>query len=182
VSAASGDVPDLPGMVSLAAAGAAGCGVPYVKVGVLGPPGPAEARVLLGEVVRAVRDTAPSARVMATGYADARRIGAVLPADLPAVAAEAGADGCMLDTADKSSGTLLAVLPHAELKVFVADCRRHGLACALAGSLREGDVSSILALGPDIVGFRGAACRGDRVRGHVDTDAVRRLKRLIAQG
>lgn len=182
VSAAIGDVPNLPGMAALAAAGAAGCGVQYVKVGLLGPRGPAEALHLLGEVRRAVHDRAPSAQVMATGYADARRIGALLPADLPGVAAEAGADGCMLDTADKSGGTLLGILSSAELEAFVADCRRHGLVCALAGSLSEYDMPSLLALGPDIVGFRGAACGGDRVGGRVEEEAVRRLRGLIAQG
>lgn len=176
VSAAIGDFPNLPGMAALAAAGAAGCGVQYVKVGLLGPREPADALVLLREVCRAVRDRDPSARVMATGYADARRVGALLPADLPDAAARAGADGCMLDTADKAAGTLLDALPGDELEAFVAACRHHGLLCALAGSLRGDDVPRVLALGPDIVGFRGAACGGDRVDGRVDEGAVRHLR------
>jgi len=41
VSAALGDVPNLPGTVALAALGAASCGVQYVKVGLMGPRQPA---------------------------------------------------------------------------------------------------------------------------------------------
>ncbi len=181
VSAAIGDVPNLPGMAALAAAGAAACAVQYVKVGLLGPRDAHEARALLAAVCRAAREQAPGVRIMATAYADAGMIGSVLPLALPAAAAEAGADGCMLDTAEKRGSTLLSTLSGAELAEFVARCREAGLICALAGSLREEHVSRIRELAPDIVGFRGAVCRGDRVDGRVDRAAVARLKALIAR-
>jgi hypothetical protein len=180
VSAAIGDVPDLPGMAALAAAGAAGCAVQYVKVGLMGPPGADEARALLAAVCRAAREQDPTVRVMATGFADAVHIGAVLPQALPAAAAEAGVDGCMLDTADKRGTTLFSALSDAELEEFVARCREAGLVCALAGSLGEEHVPRLRRLAPDIVGFRGAVCGGDRV-GRVDREAVRRLKTLVAR-
>lgn len=180
VSAAIGDAPNLPGTIALAAAGAATCGVQYVKVGLLGPREPREALRLLTEVCRAAREQDPSVRIMATAYADAHRIGSLLPLDLPAVAAEAGADGCMLDTASKTGATLLSELGADELEDFVARCRDSGLVCALAGSLREQDVPRIHELGPDIIGFRTAACRGDRLTGRVDRDAVQSLKHRIA--
>ncbi len=133
VSAAIGDFPNLPGMAALAAAGAAGCGVQYVKVGLLGPRDHDEAFALLSAVCRAGRDQDPRVRIMATAYADARKTGSLPPLELPAVAAEAGADGCMIDTALKSGGTLLTELGAAELESFVARCREAGLLCALAG-------------------------------------------------
>ena len=104
MSVAIGDVPNLPGMAALAAAGAAGCGVQFVKVGLLGPRDHDEAFAVLAAVCRAARDEAPGVRVMATAYADARTTGSLPPAELPAVAAEAGADGCMIDTAAKGGG------------------------------------------------------------------------------
>lgn len=180
VSAAIGDAPNLPGMIALAAAGAASCGVQYVKVGLLGPREYRDALLLLTEVCRAVREQDPSVRIMATAYADARKIGSFPALDLPVVAAEAGADGCMLDTASKDGATLLSELSAAELETFVAGCRGLGLVCALAGSLREEDIPRIHGLGPDIIGVRTAACRGDRLNGRVDLDAVRSLKRRIA--
>jgi uncharacterized protein (UPF0264 family) len=180
VSAAIGDAPDLPGMLALAAAGAATCGVQYVKVGLLGPRESSDALLLLTEVCRAAREQDRSVRIMAAAYADARRIGSFPPLSLPAVALEAGADGCMLDTASKDGTTLLSELRTAELEAFVTECRNVGLLCALAGSLRAKDVQRIHELGPDIIGVRTAACRGDRLTGRVDEEAVRNLKHRIA--
>ena len=181
VSVAIGDFPNLPGMAALAAAGAAGCGVQYIKVGLLGPRDHDEAFALLSAVCRAGRDQDPAVRIMATAYADARKTGSLPPLELPAVAAEAGADGCMIDTAMKTGGTLLTELGAAELERFVALCREAGLLCALAGSLRISDVRRLRQLAPDIVGFRGAACGDGRRDGRVDRDAVLRLKDLVAQ-
>ena len=181
VSAAIGDVPNLPGTAALAAAGAAGCGVQYVKVGLLGPRDHDEAFALLSAVCRAGHDQDPRVRIMATAYADAGKTGSLPPLELPAVAAEAGADGCMIDTALKSAGTLLTELGAAELEGFVARCREAGLLCALAGSLRVADMERLRELAPDIVGFRGAACRDGRRDGSVDREAVLMLKELVAQ-
>lgn len=181
VSVAIGDFPNRPGMAGLAAAGAAGCGVQYVKVGLFGPRDQDEAFAVLAAVCRAARDEAPAVRVMAAAYADAHKIGSLPPAELPAVAAAAGADGCMIDTAGKGEGTLLTQMAPPELECFVASCRGAGLSCALAGSLTVGDVPRLRELGPDIVGFRGAACSGGRRDGRLVPDAVRRLKELVAQ-
>ena len=181
VSVAIGDVPNLPGMAALAAAGAAGCGVQFVKVGLLGPRDHVEAFAVLSAVCRAARDEAPDVRVIATAYADARATGSLPPGELPAVAAAAGADGCMIDTAGKGQVTLLGEMAAADLERFVTRCREAGLYCALAGSLRASDVPRLRELAPDIVGFRGAACRGGRRDGRLDGDAVLRLKELVAQ-
>jgi uncharacterized protein (UPF0264 family) len=51
----------------------------------------------------------------------------------------------------------------------------------LAGSLRVADMERLRDLAPDIVGFRGAACRDGRRDGSVDREAVQRLKDLVAQ-
>ncbi len=181
VSAAIGDFPALPGTAALAAAGAAACGVQYVKVGLLGPRDHDQAFALLSAVCRAVRDVSPGARVMATAYADAHATGSLPPLDLPAVAAEAAADGCMIDTAVKAGTTLFDELAPADLASFIEDCRDKGLLCALAGSLRAADIPRLRELRPDIVGFRGAACADGRRDGAVDHAAVRRLKDLLAQ-
>ena len=76
--------------------------------------------------------------------------------------AEAGFTGVMLDTADKRSGSLLRHLDMPALGAFVATARGHGLVTGLAGSLRLEDVATLVPLGPDFLGFRGALCRGGR--------------------
>lgn len=182
VSAAIGDVPNLPGMISLAALGAASCGVQYVKAGLFGVQYKNDAVYLLREVCRAVRSYNPGVRIIATAYADAHKFGALPPLDLPEVAIKAGVDGCLLDTAAKGEGTLLTNLSENQLEDFVSQCSRNKLLCALAGSLMPIDIDAILRINPDIVGVRTAACRGSRIKGAIDADKVRTLKRLIEAG
>ena len=181
VSAAIGDVPNLPGMAALAAAGAAGCGVQYLKVGLLGPRDHDEAFALLSAVCRAGRDADSAVRIMATAYADAHTTASLPVLELPAVAAEAGVDGCMIDTAAKAGGSLLTVLRTRGARGLRGALPRRRAALRpgrLAASLRH---PRLLELAPDIVGFRGAACSGGRRDGRLDRDAVLRLKDLVAQ-
>lgn len=180
VSATIGDVPNLPGTVSLAALGAAACGVQYVKVGLLGTRTTEDAVYLLKEVCRAVRGHDSSTLVIAAAYADARKVNALSPLALPAAAAEAGADGCLLDTAVKNDGTLLTNLTDTQLREFVAQCREAKLLCGLAGSLGAWDIPRVCKFGADLIGVRTAVCGADRIHGLVDSLKVRRLKELIA--
>ncbi len=182
VSAAIGDAPMLPGTMALAALGAATCGADYVKVGLYGPRDAVEAEGLLGAVCRAVAQHSPRTRVMAAGYADARDFGAVAPGDVPAVAARAGAHGCMLDTLAKDGRCLFDFLDTPSLAAFVGQCRDKGLTSALAGSLRLCHAPLLARLGPDIVGVRSAVCQGDRLGGLVSAPAVARLRAALAAG
>ena len=71
VSAAIGDLPNLPGTAALAALGAARSGAAYVKVGLWGTSATDEAVAVL----RAVRDAVDGgAAVIAAAYADAERV------------------------------------------------------------------------------------------------------------
>ncbi|MGD8466572.1 MAG: (5-formylfuran-3-yl)methyl phosphate synthase [Anaerolineae bacterium] len=182
VSAALGDVPNLPGTISLAALGAADCGVQYVKIGLMGPRRGTDALRLLKAVCRTVNEFAPQTLVIASAYADAHRVNAFPPRDLPAVAAEAGVHGCLLDTAIKSGDNLFAHLDDAQLAAFVDQCHQFDLISALAGSLIATDIPRVQAIGADIIGFRTAACRGDRVHGRIDAGRVHQLKQLLAAG
>src|SRR5437867_10870790 len=86
VSAALGDASGLPGTFTLAAAGAAACGVDYLKVGLRGFRGDGEAARFLAGIVEAVISVAPAARVVAVAYAEARSLGCLEPSLLPEVA------------------------------------------------------------------------------------------------
>ena len=180
VSATIGDVPNLPGTVSLAALGASNCGVQYIKVGLFGIQNPHDAVFLLQQVCRAAREHDPGIRIIAAGYADADKIKALPSLQLPAVAIDAGVDGCLLDTASKSDGTLLTKHADVQLHDFVSQCHKANLLCAFAGSLSLRDIPHICKFGADIIGVRTAACRGDRVNGRVDRQKVQQLKEEIA--
>lgn len=81
----------------------------------------------------------------------------------------------MLDTLDKSRGSLVARRPAAELDGFVATVHAHGRLAGLAGSLRVADLPALHASGCDFAGFRSAVCGGDR-RGALDASRVAALQ------
>ena len=172
VSAAIGDMPNLPGTAALAAAGAARSGATFVKVGLWGVSTEGEAVALL----RAVRDG------VAGAYADARRVphAPLAPELLPRVARAAGIGVCLLDTAIKDGRGLLDWLSPDALTALVDDAHAAGLEVALAGALRAEDLQVIRATGADIAGVRSAACGDGRRTGPLDAARVRALRAACA--
>jgi uncharacterized protein (UPF0264 family) len=175
VSAAIGDMPNLPGTAALAALGAASCGVDYVKVGLHALRSEGEATTLLREVQQAVKDF--STAVIAAGYADFQRAGALDPSCLPRVAASVGAKGCLLDTAIKDGRKLFDFLNPNALRLLIRQAHDAGLLFGLAGALGEKDLPVARDLGADLVGLRSAACRHNQRRGPLEAARVRRLLR-----
>lgn len=181
VSATLGDVPYKPGTVSLAALGALTSGADYIKVGLYGPKNYEEAVEVMINVTKAVKDVNPDAVVVASGYADAERVGAVSQWDIPKVARDSGADIAMLDTAVKDGKTLFDFMTPEDLEKFVKEANEYGLKTALAGSVKKEQLKTLNDLGCDIVGIRGAACTGgDRNKGTIHRDAVKSLKDYVA--
>lgn len=166
VSATLGDLPFKPGTAALAARGAATAGARYKKAGLYGVRSQAEAAEMMSAVVQAARDVDPRTLVVAAGYADFRRFGGLHFEDLIAAASQSGCDLVMVDTAIKDGKTLFDALSLAEITDFFAMARRAGLQVALAGSIQAKHLPVLQALGPDIVGIRGAVCdESDRTRG-----------------
>lgn len=89
-----------------------------------------------------------------------------------------GFAGLMVDTGDKSAGSLLRHADPRALRALISIARRRGCLSGLAGSLGRGDVSLLRELAPDFAGFRGALCDGDR-RGRLDADKVRALRMAL---
>jgi uncharacterized protein (UPF0264 family) len=176
VSAAIGDMPNLPGTAALAALGAARRGAALGKVGLYGSSTEADAVTLL----RAVRDAVahvPGAVAVAAAYADARRVAhaPLAPELLPRVARAAGVGICMLDTAVKDGRGLLDWQSPDALTALVTDAHAAGLQVALAGALRAEDLPIIRATGADIAGVRSAACTDGVRSASLDPDRVREL-------
>src|SRR5262245_57185083 len=94
VSAALGDGPFEAHALARAARALADSGAAYVKVGVRDTAASAALHTL-----RAVRaQLPPGVGLIAVGFADFARAGCPEPAELPALAAASGADGCLVDT------------------------------------------------------------------------------------
>ncbi len=121
--------------------------------------------------------------VVAALYAD---LFADLVGDFPAIAESAGIHGCLLDTykkdAKKDGKKLTDYVSIETLGAFAAACRKRGLLSALAGGLDEGDIEWLSALKPrvDVVGFRGAVCKGPRGGVGLDAGKLKSVKEKIA--
>lgn len=173
VSATVGDVPYKPGTVAQAALGAAVSGATYIKVGLYGCTTPDQAIEVMRGVVRAVKEYRPDAFVVASGYADAHRIGCVNPLALPDIAVRSGADAAMLDTAIKDGTRLFDHVPTEICAEFVRRSHEAELLAALAGSVRAADLAALTGIGTDIVGVRGAVCEGgDRNTGRITPELI----------
>lgn len=168
ISATVGDLPMEPRRVACAVRQMAGTGVDFVKVGI-------SARGDTPATVRALAElNTPGVNLIAVLFADEE----AMPVPIEVLAAS-GFRGCMLDTQDKTRGSLTTILPVHSLRRFVSTVHRHGLLCGLAGSLRPGDVPVLADLQPDYLGFRGALCRHGQRTEEMDSQRVRAVARLL---
>ena len=171
VSATIGDLPAEPDNVLTAVQQMQATGVDYVKIGFF-PGGD-----WLGTIEALQQTTAVSrepAQLIAVLFADQAPDWQVV-----IHLAQAGFAGVMLDTMDKTGGSLLEVLPMQSLQAFVQLSHKHSLLCGLAGSLRQADIQPLRALKPDYLGFRGALCDQQQRTGSLDADAVERIVALF---
>lgn len=177
ISATIGDFNYKPGTAALAAFGAAVAGADYIKVGLYDIQTQEQALELLTKITRAVKDYDSTKKIVASGYSDYKRINSISPLLLPAVAAEAGADVVMVDTAIKDGKSTFKFMDEKELKKFTDLAHKYGLENAIAGSLRFEDLPMLERIRPDIIGVRGMVCGGDR------STAIRRelVEKLAAE-
>lgn len=174
VSAALGDSTAPTGTLALAAYAAASLGAHFLKVGLL-TTNANDAFIILQAILHSMRLANPRCRLVAVGYGDGAALGALSWQLLPEIGQELQLWGCMIDTVQKDGRSLFDHCREQDLHRWLAECRHAGLQTALAGSLAAGDIPALCRLQPDIVGFRGAACRGDRRSGQVDETLVANL-------
>jgi uncharacterized protein (UPF0264 family) len=169
ISATVGDLEMQPELVFNAVQAMAVTGVDYVKIGIF-PNGDIFA------TLEKLKDlTAQGSALIAVLFADN-------PIDLNLVAAikAAGFTGVMLDTMQKKSGSLTQLLSMVDIKNFVSLAQQAQLLCGLAGSLRENDIQTLLPLGADYLGFRGALCQQHNRAGQLDFAAIQRIKQAMS--
>jgi uncharacterized protein (UPF0264 family) len=172
-SCAIGDLPNLPGTISLAATGAAGLSPDYIKLGLFGVSETQDARVIVETTVRAIKSVDDSIGVIACGYGDYRLTGSISPLELPRIAAAANADGVLIDTINKDGRSLFDFLSRDQLRSFITEARDNGIIGALAGSLQIKHAPDLRLCDPDVVGIRGAACiDNDRKEGTIDSRRI----------
>jgi len=174
VTAALGDAADEAAIESVARDFAA-AGAAFVKVGFAGIASAGRASSLVTAAARGARQGRARTGVVAVAYADADRVGGLPPPELAEVAAAAGIEGFLIDTADKDGPGLCSLVEPSMLAAWVAEAHAAGLVVALAGKLKANDLRFVRDIGADIAGVRGAACKGGR-RGQVTAGRVRLLR------
>lgn len=111
-------------------------------------------------------------------YAD--RALALSPAwqEIVALAGEVGSPYVLVDTFDKSAGTLFDHWTTATLREFAAELRAAGIGFVLAGSLRGDDIRRAREFEPNFVAVRGAACRSGRTS-DIDAAAIHQILDML---
>jgi (5-formylfuran-3-yl)methyl phosphate synthase len=150
----------------------------FLKVGFAGLDDDSKVRDTIGRLAQVAAELPSRPRVIAVAYADHRQAGSPEPFTVARLAAAAGADGILLDTWTKDGTDVFAWMPPSILKEWTAAGRPLGLGVAVAGSITQDTMATVLQVEPDIVGVRGAACDGGR-SGSVSVVRVRGLKALL---
>ncbi len=87
--------------------------------------------------------------------------------------------GIMLDTKEKQSKNLCSLLNKDELYEFINLAETNGLITGLAGSLTHENISELLELNSDYLGFRGALCLQSNRINEVNEKQVNRIRKAI---
>lgn len=115
---------------------------------------------------------------VAVVYADWQSAGAPSPDRILSAAIESSCSALLIDTFDKSRGSISMYFSFQELKHFLSAARFANLITVLAGSLTPALIRELLPLEPDFLAVRGAVCRGGRT-GTVEESLVADLVQML---
>jgi uncharacterized protein (UPF0264 family) len=144
----------------------------FVKVGMLGLDAADCARSVADGVARASRLPGEPGLVV-VAFADVQGVAGLSLTEIAELAIREGADGLLVDTARKASGSLFDYCATADLREIQANLPPE-FTFALAGSLKPGDIPAASETNADVMGVRGAACESGRAS-PVSSAAVARL-------
>jgi uncharacterized protein (UPF0264 family) len=111
-------------------------------------------------------------------YADFNKAGSPSPAEILSFAQLASCAWVLIDTFDKRTGSLLDYVDRPAIVDLLGAMRDRGLRTAVAGRLTAEIMASLPLELIDVVGVRGAACRGDRL-GAVCAERVAKLQAAL---
>jgi uncharacterized protein (UPF0264 family) len=152
----------------------------FAKLGFAGEASEAGVTSLIATALHAAAATPLRPIVVPVAYADYQRAGCPAPQVLLRAAMAAGARAFLIDTCIKDGKGLLDWITLTRLYTVSDDVRSAGLLFAVAGGLSLTALDRV-ARSADVVGVRGAACRGGR-EGSVDSALVRQLCERLRAG
>ncbi|WP_425614579.1 (5-formylfuran-3-yl)methyl phosphate synthase [Anatilimnocola sp. NA78] len=115
---------------------------------------------------------ASGTQAVAVIYADWHVCAAPPPADVLQLAIDQQAAAILVDTFDKSRGSLWQCYEVSELAILARAVQQAKLKLVLAGSLQLTDLPQLLPLRPDYIAVRGAVCNDSRTS-NIDPAKVR---------
>jgi uncharacterized protein (UPF0264 family) len=151
----------------------------YVKLGFAGERSEAVVTSLVVAALDSASATSGRPIVVPVAYADHTNASSPPPEILFRAALEAGARAFLIDTCSKNGRGLLEWISLERLRALSASARSSGLLLAIAGSLDSAALDRVAGMA-DVVGVRGAACRGGR-EGRVDAVLVQRLRERLGR-
>jgi uncharacterized protein (UPF0264 family) len=167
ISATIGDLPMQPELVYRAVQAMAETGVDYVKIGFF-PGGDWQG------TVEKLAIFSQTTNLIAVLFADTEPDFAIIDS-----LKNAGFRGVMLDTIDKSRGSLTQVMTKTDIARFAGLSKDRALLCGLAGSLRLNDVAELMPYQPDYLGFRGALCVDHHRTAQLNRSSIMQIKQAI---
>jgi len=136
------------------------------------------ARSIAAGVARASR-LPGEPRLVVVGFADIQKADGLTLARIAELAVREGADGFLVDTARKASGSLFDYCTTEDL-VDIHSNLPAAFTFAVAGSLKVEDIAAVMETDADVMGVRGAACESGRAS-RVSSAAVARMVETLGQ-
>lgn len=91
----------------------------------------------------------------------------------------AGGDRVLMDTYRKNGKCLTDYHAPEQLQSMIAQASEHGIRVALAGSLRGAEIRTLMSVGADVIGVRGAACKQNNRTDSIDQSSLQDLTALF---
>lgn len=120
-----------------------------------------------------------SVAAVAVVYADHDRAASPSPEAVLSCATHSRCSAVLIDTFDKSHGGLFDIMPVSRVGEILQAARDVAPSVVLGGSLNQNSLPAALALRPDLIAVRGAACHRNR-SGSIEQARVRGLAEMLA--
>ena len=169
VSATIGDLPMQPEQIFNAVSQMAETGVNFIKIGFF-------AGGQQDKVIEKLEPLTSRVNLIAVLFADTQPNFSLINMLLAA-----GFKGIMLDTQDKTNGSLTQIMAKSEIERFVSHVKSSNTLCGLAGSLKVDDIPLLMPYQPDYLGFRGALCEQNERAGSINPRFVQAIKHCISE-